>query len=399
MSIERRTNRDGTRSWRVRWRQDGRNRSRAFRTRRDAELYEAEITRQRRLGSLATLDGGAQTLGAFVAERWAPEVAHGLATATRKAYASLWEVHIEPTFGQTPMREISAPRITAWLAQRRRDGAGDVALRKAHTLLGGILAYGVEQGEIQHNAARAGRRQKGRKAEPVRAWSPVEIEAVRAVMDDRDRALVSVLGYGGVRPAEALALRWADFDPETRTLTIVRALDLAGGGTVKATKTGAHRVVKLYGVVADDLAAWRSQTEGSTDPTAPIFPPLAATWSKETWRNWRERRWRSAVKAAGLDYQRPYALRHAAASLMFAQGRPAHYVSGQLGNSPELCTRTYGHLIAKYEDGGRIDAEREIARAREIGPHVPATYPPAAREATGEQHPERASLAAVGDAG
>lgn len=43
MSIEKRTNGDGTRAWRVRWREGQRNRVRTFRTRRDAELFEADL--------------------------------------------------------------------------------------------------------------------------------------------------------------------------------------------------------------------------------------------------------------------------------------------------------------------------------------------------------------------
>lgn len=53
MSVEKRTNGDGTRSWRVRWREGGRNRARTFRTRRDAELFEADLVRRRRLGTLS----------------------------------------------------------------------------------------------------------------------------------------------------------------------------------------------------------------------------------------------------------------------------------------------------------------------------------------------------------
>ncbi len=40
---------------------------------------------------------------------------------------------------------------------------------------------------------------------------PAEVESIRAnVPSARDRALVSVLAYAGLRPEEALALRWPD---------------------------------------------------------------------------------------------------------------------------------------------------------------------------------------------
>ena len=63
MSVEKVTRSGGEVVWRVRWRQHGRNRARTFSTRRDARDFDAEVRRQRRAGSLATLDAGAETFG------------------------------------------------------------------------------------------------------------------------------------------------------------------------------------------------------------------------------------------------------------------------------------------------------------------------------------------------
>ena len=80
MSIQKRE-RDGQASYRVQWREDGRQRSKTFTVKRDAELFDAEIVRRKRLGTLASLDGGTRTLEAFVTESWAPERAAELAPA------------------------------------------------------------------------------------------------------------------------------------------------------------------------------------------------------------------------------------------------------------------------------------------------------------------------------
>jgi hypothetical protein len=66
MSVEKVTRAGGEVVWRVRWRQHGRNRARTFSTGRDARDFDAEVRRQRRAGSLAALDAGAQTLGEYV---------------------------------------------------------------------------------------------------------------------------------------------------------------------------------------------------------------------------------------------------------------------------------------------------------------------------------------------
>ncbi len=49
------------------------------------------------------------------------------------------------------------------------------------------------------------------------------------------------------------------------------------------------------------------------------------------------------LTAAGIDYQRPYDLRHSFASLLLHEGRSAIYVARQLGHGAGLTMSTYGH--------------------------------------------------------
>ncbi len=70
--------------WSVRSREGGRNRSRTFDRRRDAE-----VTRRRQLGALAPLDADRETLDEFVTRTWAPTYAITLAPKTRQNDAKL----------------------------------------------------------------------------------------------------------------------------------------------------------------------------------------------------------------------------------------------------------------------------------------------------------------------
>lgn len=94
MSVEKVTRVGGEIVWRVRWRQHGRNRARTFSTRRDARDFDAEVRRQRRAGSLPTLDAGTETLGEYVTGTWAASHAATLAAKTRLHYASLYDYHL-----------------------------------------------------------------------------------------------------------------------------------------------------------------------------------------------------------------------------------------------------------------------------------------------------------------
>jgi len=88
-------------------------------TKRDADLFDAEVTRRRQLGSLHVLRVS-RTLDTFIRDSWAPERAQDLASATRVFYAGLHRTHLAPTFADTPIRDITAPRVAAWRAARQR---------------------------------------------------------------------------------------------------------------------------------------------------------------------------------------------------------------------------------------------------------------------------------------
>ena len=94
MSVEA-VHRKSGRVWRVRWRDaNGQPRSRIIGRKADAELFNADITRRRRLGQLADHDGGRETLGVFVERWWSAYAVPNLAEATLHSYAALWDRYI-----------------------------------------------------------------------------------------------------------------------------------------------------------------------------------------------------------------------------------------------------------------------------------------------------------------
>lgn len=252
MSVEKVTRAGGEIVWRVRWRQHGRNRARTFSTRRDARDFDAEVRRQRRAGSLPTLDAGTETLGEYVTGTWAASHAATLAAKTRLHYASLYDYHLRPYLASIALREITPEVIGRWQADRLASGAGPIAIRHAMDLLGSILEHAFAGGHISANPARRVKKARSPRREEVQPLSPGTIEAMREALDARDATLISVLAYAGLRPGEALGLRWGDV--REQTLLIQRAISL---GEESDTKTRQHRTVRLLAPLAADLRSWR----------------------------------------------------------------------------------------------------------------------------------------------
>jgi len=355
-------------AWRVRWQEGDRWRSRTFDTKRDAVLFDGDLHRRRRLGSLAGLDAGTETLDAYVTGTWAPTYAALLAPKTAKTYAALYDRHVAPTLGDVPLRQLTPDLIARCQSDRLATGAGPVAVRQAVGLLGNVLQRAVESGRISTNPARLVRKVPLPRRSEIRPLAPVTVESMRAASSPRDAMLLSLLAYAGLRPGEALALRWSDV--RERTLLVQRAVSL---GAEKDTKTAKHRTVRLLLPLAADLREWRMRS-GRPPESGLIIPASdGGHWTDEAYRSWRRQAFRRSLTTAGVEHARPYDLRHSFASLLLHEGRSVIYVARQLGHGAALTLSTYGHVIDELEDAPRQEAEITIVAARGSGaaPELP----------------------------
>ena len=107
-------------------------------------------------------------------------------------------------------------------------------------------------GHLSANPARRVKKARSPRREEVQPLAPGTIEAMRVALDARDATLISMLAYAGLRPGEALGLRWGDV--RDQTLLVQRAISL---GEEADTKTRQHRTVRLLAPLAADLRTWR----------------------------------------------------------------------------------------------------------------------------------------------
>ncbi|HKG65415.1 MAG TPA: tyrosine-type recombinase/integrase [Solirubrobacteraceae bacterium] len=366
--------RKGTK-WAVRYREGDRNRSKIFEKRRDADRFDAEVTRRRQLGELAALDAGRESLDDFVTQTWAPNYVVTLAPKTRQRYANLYDCHISPILGGMSLRELKTERIARWQAERLAAGAGRVAVRQALDLLSTLLQRAVEGERIPTNPVRLVRRAPRPRREEVRPLAPRTIEAMRFAASLRDATLLSVLAYAGLRPSEALALHWSDV--RAQTILVQRC---------RSARTPTRRPISTEPCDSSRRSA-RTSSAGA-DPhrgTPSCSPDDGETWSLPAYQSWRRRAFRRAVQPAGIEHTTPYALRHSFASLLLHEGRSVIYVARQLGHDARLTLTRYGHVIDELDEQPRIDAETAIQEAR-----VPSQFPEAPEndQSPGSRTPE-----------
>lgn len=346
-------------TWEVRYREGEKHRSRTLKTRREAERFKAEVIGrvERGRGIMARRD--VPTVREF-----AVRIVAGmrLANSTRRLYARLLEDHVLPELGHLSLLDLRPARLAEWQTGRLAAGAGPAVLGKAQTLLGQILNKAVLPHEYLDVNPILALDKPAYEKRSHRWLTAFEVEQIRMKYlewgDVGSAALVSVLGYTGIRPQDALALDWADVGE--RLSVTKRNSDgqaLPGG----KTGDGYRRSVYLPPMVAADLTEWRGQTSSSSPL---IFPRRSdgRPWTKGDFDNWRARRqsrlvrgerrvtkgrcFKLAAEDVGLGWSlRPYDLRHTAATLYIAAGWNHLQVARQLGHTPSQSMTTYQHLF------------------------------------------------------
>ena len=346
----------------VRWRSEGRHRSKSFTYRRDAERWDREQKRSKELGVSLDPQRGSQTLSEVVEGWWTAHVVT-LEDNTRDAYRIIWTRHVRPSLGGVPVRSLTPGRVDAFRQALEEAQVGEATVAKALAVLSGACRFAVLRGLIDANPVRDVRKPKPRRKRFVGALAPSGVERIRVELLTgeriRDAVLVSTLAYAGLRPGEARALRWSDV--RARSLLVERAV---ARRVIKATKNEHLRAIRLVGALADDLAAWRELAQFSSDDDFVFANRTGGVTSDYDWRNWRKRVFAPAAASAGVVIGRPYDLRHSFASLLIHEGRSLAEVAVQLGDAVATVASTYTHTFVEAEALPREPAADAIEAAR-----------------------------------
>src|SRR6266542_2041661 len=395
MSIERRRRSDGRAVYVVRWYESGRGstkRKRTFDRRRDAELFEASIRRARQLGQLASeVIGSNATLEEFLVEWWDTYAATHLRPNTLETYTTLLDKWIVPYLGRKRLREINRETIDSYTARLRVDGAGAPTINRTLGVLQGVFHRAVEWRRLGWNPVVGVRRVAHTRAETIDARTPETVEAIRRQLDPQNAALVSVLAYEGLRPAEAYALAWGDVIDERgkprKRLRVQRAIS---GEEISTTKSQRGREPELFRPVARELVElYLSRGRPQADEL--VFPNSQGGHLRR--HNWRRRVWIPALERAGVPYFRSYDLRHTCATLLLYEGRTLNEVAEHLGHAdPGFTARTYAHVMRDAPRRRRITISEAIRKGRAAASRRPQVDPSDAKRAARATRSETKSL-------
>jgi integrase len=395
MSIERRTRSDGRSVYVVRWYEGGRGstrRKRTFDRRRDGELFEASLRRARQLGQLASeVIGSSAMLEEFLVEWWDTYAVTHLRPSTLATYTTLLDKWIVPYLGRKRLRDVTRQTIDRYCAQIRVDGAGVPTVNRSLGLLQGVFHRAVEWRRLAWNPVVGVRRVAHSRSQSIDAREPETVEAIRTQLDKQNAALVSVLAYEGLRPAEAYALEWRDIlDDRGKPRKRLRVERAVSGEEVSTPKSQRAREPELFKPVARELVELYL-ARGRPDVGALVFPDTSGGHLRR--QNWRRRVWLPALERAGIGYFRSYDLRHTCATLLLYEGRTLNEVAEHLGHAdPGFTARTYAHVMRDAARRRRVPITEAIRKARATASRRPLVDPSAHDGAAGAGRSSKKSL-------
>lgn len=138
--------------WQVRYIDPtGRERSKTFRRKVDAEKYLIHVEAQKQRSEWINPELSS-TLFEDWAEGWLANRTH-LKPKTFSGYESLLKVHILPRFGSTRLDRIDSLSIEDWIADLKASGLSASRIRQAHNVLSQILKTAVRARYLPANSA------------------------------------------------------------------------------------------------------------------------------------------------------------------------------------------------------------------------------------------------------
>jgi integrase len=286
-----------------------------------------------------------------------------LQDTTVDQYRGILNKHVRPALGATLGRSVRVEDVERLWQQMAQAGCGRDLILKTRTQFN--KAYGralkrrlldwnpVEHSEVPRSA-RSGQQAR-------RSLNLKEVDALLAAASgERLQNLIVLLTCTGLRPSEALALRWSDYDATTGTLSITGAFKSASDRPLgpPKTKSGVREIV-LPEVAQSALAAQAAQVRLERQPSWPerwsdlIFPSERGT--PIDLANLRRFVRRLRVEAGIGDRVRPYELRHTATSLLADQGVPVEELADLLGHASTRTVPVYRHRLRSVDAARRLD--------------------------------------------
>jgi len=308
------------------------------RTRAEAVERLRELVERHRLGQLAP---PTRMTFAEWAERYLEGCRQRLRPNTLDSYRDALRALL-PHLGRVRLQRLTPLHVQAALSALAEAGRGRRFLALAYGALHSCLEQAVRLGLLGSNPCRRVARPPYRRREGS-DWSMADMRRFLAVAASDPRPTARMLAFmllTGLRPGEAIGLKWADLDWEGATLTVRRSLSYTSGGWHEAgpkTRTGERAIALPASALAILQGLERRLPWVFWHERPPLPSKLSALMGE-------------LCERAGVPRRPAHYLRHAHASLLAASGLEVKTLQRRLGHSQAAVTLDiYSHALSEMD--------------------------------------------------
>lgn len=319
-------------------------------TKKDAQRYLTKVLREIDLDQF--VEPSNEAVADYLAEWLKTSAGTRVTERTATDYESLIRRHLVPPLGDRKLSQLSAPEIQRVYNAMLERGLSARTVRYVHSVLHSALDQAVKWGLLSRNPAEHVDLPSPRRRE-MRTLSAEELTRfLREAREDRWYALWELLATTGLRPGEALALRWSDIEDDRLRIqrNLVRPAD--GRWTLKEPKTPrARRTVTIPSTVQQTLQRYRKKQLEERLKAGHSYSDQGLVFAVSNgnpldWKVVVRRHFKPIARRAALSTVRPYDLRHTCATLLLASGENIKVVSERLGHaSAALTLDVYSHVL------------------------------------------------------
>jgi integrase len=288
------------------------------------------------------------------------------------------------------MVDLKPAHVDRWMAALRKAGKSANTVNGARQVLGAMCKHANRTGIIPTNPVLATdpvKRQKGDPTQVKEPWSLDEVfKVLREACDDPLDGFLHVMLHLGLRPGEAMGLRWEDVDLTKRTLTITGTLTDTqvfmpdGQGVVRQVrndpKTAAsRRILPIDEALATSLDRQQmrqavqqvSSGERWVDTGYVFTTSVGSPFSLSNLR----KKYQKFLDRIEVRYIRLHDLRHTVARMALDTGNvPIEQASQALGHTRiDTTKQIYAGYVPRYN-------EEFVAGLSSILPAAPRPNPP-----------------------
>ena len=323
---------------------DGRRRTRTDRLKSVVATWADDTEADMRRGEWADPQDGRITLAQWW-EKWS--ATRVIEKATTKRDASHWRAHVEPRWGTVRLAAVTSWDVESWIADMHRRKVGPTSANQSVRLLRHMLSDAHHHRLIKADPT-AGVALPKIPKHVDRFLTADEYQGLEdALTSERDKALVMLMTFAGLRWEEAAGLHAHRVDVRRRRLRVQEVLER--DGTIKAIpkSSASQREVPMTERIASALPPFLGGGR--------LFPGVDYT-------NWRRRVFVPAVEDAGLAHPWPtmHDLRHTYGSWLAEAGVAPTEIMALMGHSSLRATERYMHATS-----GRFD--RAVSALETVG--------------------------------